>query len=229
MSTRQGGREITRLEGFSDAVFGFALTLLVVSLEVPGSYQELVLAMRGFLPFACCFAVVVWIWYEHYLFFQRYSLQDGITVVLNALLLFVVLFYVYPLKFVFGLIPQLLGIAPLRPETRGMTQQDATNLMIIYGVGFVLVFGILALLHAHALRRSRQSLSELDLFDARAAIHRHVASIGVGLGSIVLVLALGAPHWAGLTYFLLGPVHFALGMTGGRRRAALAQRQGSAA
>ena len=33
-------REITRLEGSSDAVFGFALTLLVVSLEVPRTYAE---------------------------------------------------------------------------------------------------------------------------------------------------------------------------------------------
>jgi hypothetical protein len=32
---RWRGGEVSRLEGFSDAVFGFGLTLLVVSLEVP--------------------------------------------------------------------------------------------------------------------------------------------------------------------------------------------------
>src|SRR5262244_3597689 len=47
--------EITRLEAFSDAVFAFALTLLVVSLEVPHSYRELMNLVRGFVPFAACF------------------------------------------------------------------------------------------------------------------------------------------------------------------------------
>ena len=32
---RWRSREISRLEGLSDAVFGFAITLLIVSLEVP--------------------------------------------------------------------------------------------------------------------------------------------------------------------------------------------------
>jgi hypothetical protein len=32
---RWRGRDVTRIEALSDAVFGFAITLLVVSLEVP--------------------------------------------------------------------------------------------------------------------------------------------------------------------------------------------------
>lgn len=59
------------MEAFSDAVFAFALTLLVVSLQVPKSYGELMNLMSGFPAFACCFGVLLWIWYEHNLFFRR--------------------------------------------------------------------------------------------------------------------------------------------------------------
>src|SRR5262249_35978713 len=97
---RWRGTEVTRLEGFSDAAFGFALTLLVVSLEVPRNVDDLTRAMRGFLAFAICFAMLVNVWEKHYRFFRRFGLQDGATLALNGALLFVVLFYVYPLKFV---------------------------------------------------------------------------------------------------------------------------------
>jgi uncharacterized membrane protein len=35
------GREMSRIEGLSDAVFRFEITLLVVSLEVPNTFDEL--------------------------------------------------------------------------------------------------------------------------------------------------------------------------------------------
>jgi hypothetical protein len=78
--------EISRLEAFSDAAFAFALTLLVVSLDVPRSYGELMGLLKGFLSFACCFALLVWIWHEHNMFFRRYGLQDPSTVFLNGIL-----------------------------------------------------------------------------------------------------------------------------------------------
>src|SRR5689334_19676051 len=107
---RWRGHEVTRIEGFSDAVFAFAVTLLVVSLEVPKTFSELMGVMRGFLPFAVCFGLLMMVWREHYLYFRRYGLQDNVVFWLNAVLLFVVLFYVYPLKFVFTLaLSPLLG------------------------------------------------------------------------------------------------------------------------
>src|SRR5215475_3212477 len=77
---RWRGGEITRLESFCDVVFGFALTLLVVSLEVPHSYAELMTAMRGFVPFAICFAQLILVWRSHYQFSRRYGLEDPYTV-----------------------------------------------------------------------------------------------------------------------------------------------------
>src|SRR5437868_13607054 len=101
---RWRSHEVSRTEGVSDAVFGFAITLLVVSLEVPRTFGELMYAMRGFGAFAISFTLLFIVWFNQYKFFRRYGLQDNATMVLNGILLFVVLFYVYPLKFVFTLV-----------------------------------------------------------------------------------------------------------------------------
>ena len=101
LPSSSASREVTRLEGFSDAVFGFAITLLVVSLEVPATYDDLVAAFRGLPVFAITFALLLLVWHEHHTFFRQFGLQDGVTIWLNGLLLFVVMVYIYPLKFLF--------------------------------------------------------------------------------------------------------------------------------
>src|SRR5438477_13150040 len=98
---RWRSHEVSRTEGLSDAVFGFAITLLVVSLEVPKTYSELMQTMRGFGAFAISFALLFIVWYNQYKFFRRYGLQDNRTMLPNAAPLFVVLFYAHPLMFVF--------------------------------------------------------------------------------------------------------------------------------
>src|SRR6266550_8244438 len=98
---RLRGREVTRLEAFSDAVFAFALTLLVVSLEVPKTFADLMETMRGFVAFGVCFAILAMIWNTHYIYSRRFGLEDSFVRFLTCLMLFVVLLYVYPLKFLF--------------------------------------------------------------------------------------------------------------------------------
>src|SRR5437660_5265101 len=88
---RWRSHEISRIEGLSDAVFAFAVTLLIVSLEVPRTFAELRETLSGFLPFAISFAILIQIWYIQFTWFRRYALQDALTTALNAVLLFVVL------------------------------------------------------------------------------------------------------------------------------------------
>jgi uncharacterized membrane protein len=205
------GHEVSRIEGFSDAVFGFALTLLVVSLEVPSSFEELLGTMRGFLAFALCFAVVAWIWYEHNLFFRRYGLQDGLTIVLNCVLLFVVLFYVYPLKFLFTyLVGHLMGMGSEGGVPVFRRASEPQQLMLIYSVGFLVLFLTFAVLYNHAWRRRAElGLGPAAGFEARAGRGAHLLNAGVGAASILIALLGGAraASWAGWIYALLGPLH----------------------
>lgn len=216
----RSGREVSRIEGFSDAVFGFALTLLVVSLEVPADFNALKDILRGFIPFAATFALVCWIWYEHYVFFRRFDAEDGLTILLNCILLFLVLFFVYPLKFVFsGVIPQLLG---LRESRMNMTADDARMLMWVYSAGFVVMMMVFALLYWNQYRRrAALQLAPEQTFDALMGARMHLISVFVGLLSIRI--ALTAPmEWfwaAGAIYALQGPLHALNGALTGRARA----------
>ena len=68
---RLRGGQVTRLESFSDAVFGFALTLLVVSLDVPKTFPDLMATVRGFPAFALCFLFLTLLWNGHYRYCRR--------------------------------------------------------------------------------------------------------------------------------------------------------------
>src|SRR5690606_39317927 len=92
--------EPSRIEALSDGVFAFALTLLVVSLEVPGTLDELLADLSGFGAFALSFGALLLIWAVRNGFFRRYGLPDGWPTILNGGLLFVGLCYGFPREFV---------------------------------------------------------------------------------------------------------------------------------
>lgn len=218
--------EISRLEAFSDAAFAFALTLLVVSLDVPRSYGDLTRTMTGIPSFACCFALLVWIWHEHNMFFRRYGLQDGWTVVVNSGLLFVTLFYVYPLKFMFDSMFAELGAVE---GLQRMTLAQLSKAAAIYGFGFCALFLLFALLYVRAYRkRDDLRLSPIETLETRAYIGHHLVSAAVGLLSVAVALA-GPPAaapMAPMTFALMAPFHMLYGRyeTQKRRRTGAAQR-----
>jgi len=193
---RWRGAEVTRVEGLSDAVFAFAVTLLIVSLEVPKTFDELMAVMRGFFAFAISFAVLLQVWHEQYRFFRRYNLQDSTSIVLNCILLFLVLFYVYPLKFLFTfLVNAWMGFA-------GVVQikdRQVQPLMEIFSAGFLAVSCIFMLLYGHALhRRAALELNALEVFDTKVSIGAGAINAVTAMAS--LVIAWLAPiQWSGLS------------------------------
>lgn len=209
----------SRLEGFSDAVFGFALTLLVVQLEAPRDAAALRMLVRGSFPFAVTFAMVCYIWWEHNKFFRRYGMQGPWTAFLNCSLLFVVLFYVYPLKF---LTTAVLG--PLVGLPNNAAFADGRFVMTVYSCGVVAIFGVFSLLYHHAWnRRSELGLSQRELVTLRYGRRAHLISTSLGIASLVLaaVLAPGELWISGMLYGLMGPLHGWNGYRGGRALAEL--------
>jgi len=215
-------REASRLEGFSDAVFGFALTLLVVSLETPKTFTELRELLQQFLPFALTFSMVCWIWYEHNLFFRRYGLQDAFTVFLNCILLFVVLFYVYPLKF---LTSALVDTFIYRRSGLQGSEADGRMLMWLYSLGVLLIFLTFIALHVHAWRqRKALALTPDESLQLQYRIRSHGISAGLAMVSLLLVWLLPRQlAFAGLVYALMGPLHAWNGYAAGKAQAGLAK------
>jgi uncharacterized membrane protein len=219
----RGGGEISRIEGFSDAVFGFAVTLLVVSLEVPKTFDELMEGMSGFLGFAAAFAILFVIWTEQYKFFRRYALQDGPTLWLNALLLFIVVFFVYPLKFLFSWLFHTwaggVNSVKLPNGTMAEIMHDGQErqLMLIYAAGYTAVFAVFLVLYWRAYTQRRHlELTAGEAFDTSSSLGQMALQMAIGATSFALALW-SQPAWAGLVFCLIGPTLALHGSLRGRR------------
>ena len=114
---------------------------------------------------------------------------------MSTLLLFVVLFYIYPLKFLFtALMDLLLGFSTQVGSSTGdvieaIEPGQWPQLLLIFGAGFVVVQLVFALLYwrAYALR-SMLNLNEYEASITRQEIQGYLILAGVGLASIAIAL-----------------------------------------
>ncbi len=154
------GKELFRIEALSDAVFAFSVSLLVASLEVPQTFNELKIITRGAIPFFLTVALVFLFWYQQYIFFRRYGLNDLVTILLNLAYLAVVIFYVYPLKFLFSLLISSWSGIDLFAEANEkglviLSIEEFPQLIILFSIGYFLIWFIIYLLHRHILHLSK--------------------------------------------------------------------------
>lgn len=208
------------MEAMGDAVFALVLALLFLQVTPPVNLRELKGALMNFVPFAITFTLLAMVWVEHHRFFRRYALTDKSTFFGNLLLLFLVLFYAYPLKFLFTfLCVEICG--PIGELTRdsmliGVDQLGHQAVMIVYSGGFGAINVTLAMLYRHALRRADDlGLDEVERHMTVSSTMECLVLVGFSVGSMALA-ALGFVAAAGLVYFGIGP---AMGFLGGRRGA----------
>ena len=181
---RLRGTQMSRIDAFSDVVFGFALTLIVVSLDVPKTFSDLHNLLRGFFPFAVTFLMLMLVWFTHYKFFRRYGTHDMGTIWLNGLLLFCVLFYVYPLKFMFA---AFLGTGVVIDNA-----SQARELTLLYAFGFTAIYTIFAGMYGNAWRQ--RNLLALTPLERRLTAIYFWEELGDALvGLVVILLALLLP------------------------------------
>lgn len=194
---------MSRLEGFSDTVFAFAITLLIVALEVPHDFEGLVSVVRGFPAFVVCFWIMMAFWNTHYRFFRRYGLEDGFTHGVNYAILLMVLFASYPLKFLFtGLFEGIMGV---HHEGAATTLEQWKFVYRAYGAGLGSTWGLFALLYWHAYRlRDQLRLDPVEVLHTRAALGGCLVYVSVCLVSIGLTFLPVNVAVPGMVYFLIG-------------------------
>jgi uncharacterized membrane protein len=204
---RLRGAAITRLDVFSDVVLGIALVLLVVSLAIPRSFGDLRSPTPSFTASAICFLMLVNGWYSHYVFFRRYGLCDRWTVLLNAALLGLVLFCVYPLKFLYStLFASLVRAEDLSPRFAAAIQIN--GMMVCYAIGFTAIFFLVAALYWNAWRQ--RDLLALNGIERLLTISSIVDALGIAaIGLIACLGALVLPTswvlYSALLYLLMLP------------------------
>ena len=225
---RYRGKETTRLENLTDAVFGFSITLLVISSQVPTTYLELQSSMYSFFGFIFCTMLLLGLWNNHNNFFLRYGLQDTRTKLLNSLFLFVLLFYIYPLKYLFSFVGTAIWVNIMRSIGHDsaalqmaldqliqaeMNSEQWVDLMVRFGLGHLFIHGILFFMHLNALsKREELHLDKKEIFLTWNYLYSYLILIVVSVISIGIVLIWGGPGapYSGWVYATLPFLFIAL-------------------
>ncbi len=219
---RWRGGDISRIEAFADGIFAITVTLLIVSNASVEHFYDVWLLVRDLPAFFLSFAMIMYAWFEHYLFFRRYGLSDGFTIFLNALFLFLNMTLAYPLK----LLTTFLWYLVIGQSTRVLFElpDDSTTvltefnqrayMMYFYGAAIIGVFTTLLLMHINAYRHKPElELDELERISTLQSISQHFTTVFIAVLSILVLYLTDKPGFSGIVYFLMPVLHFFVGLT----------------
>ncbi len=216
LNFRWRGGEVSRIEAFADGIFAITITLLIVSSTTAYGFYDMWLMVKDLPAFLLSFALIMYAWLEHHLFFRRYGLADGFTLFLNALFLFLIMIMAYPLKLLSTFLWYLIIGEPTAPlftipessplEISGLQQR--MYMMYFYGAATIGVFGTLLLMHINAfVKREAIELDEIEVIVTKRSITHHLTSTAIASTSVSVLALTQNPGISGIVYFLMPLLH----------------------
>jgi len=182
------GENPSRLDNLTDGVFGIAITLLIFNLSNPNSFEDLITFTKTLPAFLISIGFLVMIWKEHLRFSEIYTLQDIVLVIYNTLFIALIIFYVYPLRFLTLFLTNFFFDTNIDVRIKG---SQVPELMIYYGfIAFALYFILFLFYHrAHQLR-DKIKLNEFEVLYTRLQRKRFILMFAIPLLSIVATFIL---------------------------------------
>ena len=218
---RLRGMDMTRTEIFTDAAFAFALTLLVVSIDsIPSTYEELWFTVQGIPAFGLSCALLFLFWYGHWNWSRRYGLEDFPSMVLSFALVFVMLCFVYPMKYITSIFVAWITDRRLEVGANINSIDELYGIFTIYSIGFVALCVVVLLLYLRAwAMRDDLRLDVVERHVTRSEIGSWI--ILAGVGGLAILMGLFAPRHPltvpGWVYMLLPVVMPIWGTVRGRQ------------
>jgi uncharacterized membrane protein len=177
------GETASRVDNLTDAVFGIAITLLIFNLVNPNSFEDLLVFTKTLPAFLISIAFIMLIWNEHISFSEIYSLNDNVLIVLNTLFIALVIFYVYPLKFMTLFLTNFFFNTNISVEITG---DQVPYLVIYYGFVVSALYFVLWLFYFRVNQlKEKLELNSYEVFLTKAQKNRLVIFFVVPLISIL--------------------------------------------
>jgi TMEM175 potassium channel family protein len=183
-----------RTEAFSDGVFAFAITLLVLDIHVPASefthlWRAIADQWPSYLGYATSFLTVGGIWLVHHGIFRRVQYANRRVMTLNLVLLMAVAFLPFPTSLV----------------AHAIRNTDAERAAVIfYGASLLVIALLYSALWATV--AGERSLLKPDVSEKEVDAIARATTPNLGFYVAVILLAFIAPKVAAFGYLVIAIV-----------------------
>jgi len=215
---RWRGENVTRIENLSDIVFALAMGMIILSADIPQTFNDLQNFLLTIVPAFAAFILLLQIWHEHFTFFRRFGVADTRIIFYNVVLLFCVLFAAYPLRFAFeAFFYFLYGYYDNfeKASQMGVNFEHSGIILSYFAIGYAAINFCFVLMYRYALKKAdilELTQSELILSKGTLAIFQFMTVLCIlvaivcgltpvyGFGGWLLVLNWPFAVWVSRKY-----------------------------